>query len=177
MKKNEAIIHAANGGKNFYLLSTITEFEGIPILFTASDDYNDLYLCDCVEFRDKQVWLISKITLNVLMQLIAQKITVLSAFKQNKEPKIIATFNYDTGEFTQENVELNKISPENLPSEGAFAYFNGSQSDETQSQYLNILYWNGVVNHAKIAIKDGENLRPILSRLNDAVRTVKAAMA
>ena len=146
MKKNEAIIQATSNGKNFYLLFTITEFDGIPILFVAKDDNDDLYLCDCVEFREKQIWVISKITLNTLMQLIAQKITVLNALKKDKGSKILATFDYDTGKFTQKNVDFNEISHENLPEE-AFAYFNG------------------------------QNLEPILARLNDAVSTVKAAMA
>ena len=37
-------------------------------------------------------------------------------------------------------------------------------------------YWNGVTNNAKLAVRDGHNLRQILSRLNDAVGIVKAAI-
>ena len=38
-------------------------------------------------------------------------------------------------------------------------------------------YWDNLNENVKIAVKNGLNLRQILSRLNDAVRTVKAAMA
>ena len=168
MKKNDPIIQATSNGKNFYLLFTITEFDGIPILFIVTDDYNNLYLCDCIEFREKQIWLISSIKFTVLMQLMTQKITILSAFKNGDNSKIIATFDYDTGKFTQEIVNFDEISPENLPEEGAFIY---SQSDDP------MLYWTEVNNNAKIAVRDGDNLQLILSQLNEAIRTVEAAIA
>ncbi len=38
-------------------------------------------------------------------------------------------------------------------------------------------YWDNLNENVKIAVKNGLNLRQILSYLNDAVRTVKAAMA
>ena len=135
---NDPIIQATDKGKNFYLLLTITEFDSIPILFIAKDDYDDLYLCDCVEFRDKQIWVISKITLNTLMQLIAQKITVLNALKRDKGEKILVTFDYDTGKFTQENIDFNKISNENLPEEGAFAYINGYSEDDNENETIKL---------------------------------------
>ena len=168
MKKNEPIIQATSNGKNFYLLFTITEFDGIPILFIVTDDYNNLYLCDCVEFREKQIWLISPIKFTVLMQLMNQQITILSAFKNGDSSKIIATFDYDTGKFTQEIINFDEISPENLPEEGAFVY---SKSDDP------MLYWSEVTNSAKIAVRDGDNLPQILTMLENAVGTVKAAMA
>ena len=58
--------------------------------------------------------------------------------------------------------------PENLPEEGAFVY---SKSDDP------MLYWSEVTNSAKIAVRDGDNLPQILTMLENAVGTVKAAMA
>ena len=40
----------------------------------------------------------------------------------------------------------------------------------------NLSYWDSVVSNAKLAVQDGRNLGQILSLLNDAVGTVKAAM-
>ena len=41
----------------------------------------------------------------------------------------------------------------------------------------NIAYWNNLAENAKIAVNDGLNLTQILSKLNEAVSIVKAAMA
>ena len=38
-------------------------------------------------------------------------------------------------------------------------------------------YWNSVAANAKLAVQDGHNLNQILSFLNEAVGTVKTAMA
>ena len=59
MNHKKPIIPAGKGGSNYYLIFSIMEYEGIPILFIARDDFNTLYLCDCVEFRDFQRWTIS----------------------------------------------------------------------------------------------------------------------
>ena len=52
---------------------------------------------------------------------------------------------------------------------------------ETNSKAKNLAssmaYWGGVVDNAKEAVKEGENLGLILSLLNDAVGTLKTAMA
>lgn len=118
MNHDEAII---NGGNNFYFLFSITEFEGIPILFIARDDFNDIYLCDCVEFRDFQRWIISKTSLNALKLVIEKKLTVFDALKKDDSLKIIATYNYSSGKTIQEKIAFENISQEDLPEQGAYA--------------------------------------------------------
>ena len=53
--------------------------------------------------------------------------------------------------------------------------------DEAKARSENIApslsYWDSVAANAKLAVQDGRNLNKILSFLNDAVGTVKAAMA
>ena len=53
--------------------------------------------------------------------------------------------------------------------------------DEAQVRRNNLApdmdYWGSVASNAKLAVQDGQNLGQILSFLNDAVGTVKAAMA
>ena len=46
----------------------------------------------------------------------------------------------------------------------------------TQLTSPNLSYWGSVVSNAKLAAHDGRNLGQILSFLNDAIGTVKAAM-
>ena len=46
-----------------------------------------------------------------------------------------------------------------------------------QENSPSLSYWNSVAANAKLAVQDGHNLNKILSFLNEAVGTVKAAMA
>lgn len=48
--------------------------------------------------------------------------------------------------------------------------------DEAKRRYSRN-YWDSLTDNVKIAIRDGNNLQLILSRLNEATKTVKAAMA
>ena len=123
MFNDEAIISSTSGGNNFYLLFSIMEYEGIPILFVARDDFNKLYLCDCVEFREFQRWTISKVTLQTIKQIIDKELTVFEALKRDDDKKIIATYDYTSGETTQEKVAFTNIPLEDLPEEGAYACF------------------------------------------------------
>ncbi len=47
----------------------------------------------------------------------------------------------------------------------------------SQNAVLEMNYWDTLNEHAKVAVKNGLNLRQILTRLNEAVSTVKSAMA
>lgn len=122
MTKNQLIIPATKDGNNFYYLFSIMDYEGIPVLFVARDDSNCLYLCDCVEFRDFQRWVISKISTNTLELVINQKITIFNALKEDNDLKIIATYDYNSGEVTQEKIAFSDISQEDLPEQDAYAY-------------------------------------------------------
>ena len=55
-------------------------------------------------------------------------------------------------------------------------YWYNEAKARSKNSIPNMDYWNGVTNNAKLAVQDGHNLRQILSRLNDAVGIVKAAM-
>ena len=46
-----------------------------------------------------------------------------------------------------------------------------------QKNSHSLSFWDTLVENVKTAIQDGDNLRLILSRLNEATQTVKAAMA
>ena len=49
--------------------------------------------------------------------------------------------------------------------------------DEAKKRRHSLNYWDSLAENVKIAIRDGNNLQLILSRLNEATKTVKAAMA
>ena len=49
--------------------------------------------------------------------------------------------------------------------------------DEAKKRRCSPDYWDSLAENVKIAIRDGNNLQLILSRLNEATKNVKAAMA
>ena len=121
MNHNKPIIPAGKGGSNYYLIFSIMEYEGIPILFIAKDDFNSLYLCDCVEFRNFQRWTISMTNIHTLEMVINKSLSVFDALEKGEGLKIIATYNYDSGLVTQEKIAFDAIKPEDLPEKDAYA--------------------------------------------------------
>ena len=56
-------------------------------------------------------------------------------------------------------------------------YFMGLQEEETkQTVSPPMAYWGGIIDNARKAVNDGQNLGLIYSLLADAANTVKAAM-
>ena len=121
MNHKKPIIPAGKGGSNYYLIFSIMEYEGIPILFIARDDFNTLYLCDCVEFRDFQRWTISMTNINILDMVINKRLSIFDALEKGEGLKIIATYHYDSGLVTHEKIAFDAIQPEDLPEKDAYA--------------------------------------------------------
>ena len=174
MYNNEPII---KGNNNFYFLFSITEFEGIPILFVARDDFNNIYLCDCVEFRDFQRWIISKTSLKILKLVIDKKITVFNALKKDNNLKIIATYDYSSGQTTQEKIAFENISQEDLPEQGAYACMI-SENALKNLYFLydkDINYWNAIINKAERTARSGYNIDNTIALVSKALGILKAA--
>ena len=175
MNHNEPII---SGSNNLYFLFSITEYEGMPILFVARDDFNDIYLCNCIEFRDFQRWIISKTSFQILKLVIEKKLTVFDALKKDDSLKIIATYNYSSGQTTQEKINFKNISQEDLPEQGAYAYMISENALENlyilqQNEDMN--YWNALINNAERTAKSGYNIDTVIALLSKALGILKAA--
>lgn len=121
MNNNTPIIPDNSGGNSLFLLFSITDFEGIPILFVARNSFNELFLCNCIEFRFFQRWIISKVTIPVLDDVINCTIPIWDALKIDNGLKIIATFFYNSGKFIQEKVPFDSIPIDDLPEKNAYA--------------------------------------------------------
>lgn len=178
MYNNEPIIC---GDNNFYFLFSIIEYEGIPILFVAKDDFNDIYLCDCVEFRNFQRWIISKTSLNILELVIEKKISIFNALKQDDSLKIIATYDYLSGQTTQERIVFENISQEDLPEQEAYACMISENASE-HLQFLKTVmyipnedmsYWNALINNTEHIAQSGHNIDNVIAILSKALGILK----
>ncbi len=87
-------------------------YENIPILFICVDKNNIRYLCLCDDLIDEESWIIVPIPTDTLLDVLNNKITVLSAFKDRKI--IIANRGFDE-DVKYSIEEYNKIDPDELP--------------------------------------------------------------
>lgn len=111
---NEAYIKAENGGKDFFFLFSLLDYEELPIVFIARDISWQLYLCDCTEFRFSiQKWTIASTTVEIIKQILDKKISIFSALMQDK--LILAECDLQTDTFTQAEVSFDMIPVTRLP--------------------------------------------------------------
>lgn len=87
-------------------------YENIPILFICVDKNNTRYLCLCDDLIDEESWIIVPIPTETLLDVLNNKITVLSAFKDRKVIIANRGFDEDVKYFIE---EYNKIDPDEIP--------------------------------------------------------------
>ena len=87
-------------------------YENIPILFICVDKNNIRYLCLCDDLIDEESWIIVPIPTETLLDVLNNKITVLSAFKDRKVIIANRGFDEDVKYFIE---EYNKIDPDEIP--------------------------------------------------------------
>lgn len=113
---NRPFISASGTGKDYYYLFSILNFEDIPIVFAAIDQNNQIFLCDCVEFRDIQKWVIAKTDFSILKKVSMQEISVYDALSWDDGTVDFVTLHYNSGEFEHQNgLPISEMSMEDLP--------------------------------------------------------------
>lgn len=98
---------------NLYLEHIYNTFEYEPILFTCSDDYNNLYFCICSDFRYTQKWIIVETDINILTKLVLGEIDILSVFTSKK--KMIEAIKSASSDIAYELKDTNNINFLDLP--------------------------------------------------------------
>lgn len=116
---NEAYIEAKSINKNFYFLFSLMEYDDIPIVFVVRDQEDNIYLCDCTEFRDYQKWIISKTDILTLMDIVNRNKTVYDALNKSPEESIIVVYDYENDTFDTALKKFDDIAFDELPEKGA----------------------------------------------------------
>ena len=75
------------------------EFDNLPILVVCLDTVGNHYFCLCTDSIMEFTWLISKITVNSLIDVIQDKISILDVFKNSKDK--IYLYN-DSGNYVEQ---------------------------------------------------------------------------
>jgi len=109
-------IPAAEGGKNFYYAFSLVDFDGVPIVFLATDDDNNVFLCECTDSRfGEQNWTIGFTDHETVVRLIHREITLYEAFSKANKPMFVVVCDLDTGMFTQKKTAFEMLKEEDLP--------------------------------------------------------------
>lgn len=70
---------------NLYIDKILFEFENIPIVFICKNDNNDMCLCLCTDSITEYTWLVTKININLLNQIMHDEVFVYEGFKNSNE--------------------------------------------------------------------------------------------
>ena len=65
-------------------------FDNIPMIFICRDDKKRYFLCQCVDVIDKFSWMITPVQKRLLISMVEDEISVLSAFKDSGYDIILA---------------------------------------------------------------------------------------
>lgn len=107
--------------------------EQYPILFTAVNKKNELFIVLNFETRGYQKWLISKTDYLNLMYMIYNQIPMVDVFKNDTHKKCIAVWDYTNKAMSYEIVEFANIDPIDLP---ASDFYFEADKEEIES-FLN----------------------------------------
>ena len=120
----EAYIHGGFNGRAYFYLFSILSYDDVPLVFAAKDDKGDLYLCDCVEMRNIQRWIVAKTNYVVLNDIVNKKKSVYEALGFDHNVVNIIEYNYDDGIFRHdEGRKLFELPSAYVPDQDSYIYF------------------------------------------------------
>ena len=120
----DAYIHGNSNGRAYYYLFSILSYDDVPLVFAAKDDKGDLYLCDCVEMRNIQRWIVAKTNYIVLNDIVNKKKSVYEALGFDQNIVNIIEYNYDDGVFRhKERCNLLELPSAYVPDQDSYISF------------------------------------------------------
>lgn len=101
-----------------------------PILSVLKDKKNNRFLCMCYDTRGSQQWLITCISKSKLVDILTNKLTLSTPFKDGSTKKIHAVYSYGNKKDSFYEINSNEIPMENLPIDGEFLDAEDSEWEE-----------------------------------------------
>lgn len=106
-----------NIGK-LYLDKVFNTFEDEAIVFVCIDDNHDYYFCICYEFRNALKWIINRIPIDILQDIIMRRVTLYDGITYGKYDKIECEYSNNDGEhyrwIKKENLNDNILPTKNV---------------------------------------------------------------
>ncbi len=120
---------------DLFLNKVLLEYELEPVIFVCKDSYNNFFLCICDDFIDvKRSWIAIKIPVEDLLDIINDKITLLSAFKKSENKTIIIDYYPDKKTYDYHMMNFSDIDENELPCEDQYL-----DEKETFDDYVDYL--------------------------------------
>ena len=136
--------------------------DSYPVLFVCKSDNNQLYLCDCCDTYYEQRWLIAPVTVQVLQNMLQDKITIREVFEKADGVCCVATWSKGDINEKYELLESKDFLEEDLPEEGAYIE---SEEDEYEDYIYLLKYYEPFQSKtSKIMIKSQEEDRVIINK-------------
>lgn len=106
---------------DLFINKVLLEYELEPVIFVCKDSYNNFFLCICDDFIDtKRSWIAVKISVEDLLDIINNKITLLSAFKKSEDKTIIIDYYPNKKTYNYCMVNFSDIDEAELPCEDQY---------------------------------------------------------
>lgn len=119
MKKNVYFTNVLEIG-DLYLEKVLFEYDNEPIVFTCKDSNNYRYLCVCDDIIDSHSWIVTKISNKVLIDVIQNRISVLSAFETSGNKIIIIDYDFESDDYYYQALDFDDIDADELPSRNQY---------------------------------------------------------
>lgn len=100
------------------LEKVLFSYENIPIVFICKNNMNEKFLCLCNDVIEEECWMVSKISVSKLLDILYDKITIFNAFKTSDNNIIIATRSQD--HIIYQEKAFDEIDELDLPDENEY---------------------------------------------------------
>lgn len=115
---------------DLFIDKTLLEYELEPVIFVCKDSYDNFFLCICDDFIDtKRSWIAIKIPVEDLLDVMNDKITLLSAFKKSDNKTIIIDYYSDKKYYDYRIMYFSDIDEAELPYEDQYLDEKGTFDD------------------------------------------------
>ena len=78
---------------DLHLDKILFSFENVPMIFVCRNNKNEYFLCQCVDVITGISWMITPVSTKLLIRMIKDEISVLTAFSESGHDIILADFN------------------------------------------------------------------------------------
>ena len=78
---------------DLHLDKILFSFENVPMIFVCRNNKNEYFLCQCVDVITGISWMITPVSTKLLIRMIKDEISVLTAFSESGHDIFLADFN------------------------------------------------------------------------------------
>lgn len=131
---NKYFCNVPNYG-NLYVDKVLFEYDYYSYYILIDKNYN-YFISHCYEVEEQQSWVINRLNINTLLDLLSNKIDIRSVFLNNNENKIIATRNYMNGKESFKEITCDELKEMDiLPDKNIFMELN----EDDYKDYINLI--------------------------------------